>query len=240
MNFQKFCFATLLFATIIAVGPASATCSDATLKGVWGYQVGAAVGHFTSDGQGNITSGSQTVSENGTIKAQTYTGTYTVRKNCTGGVTVKFTGGGSSTSNFIVDDTNKGLQVINTVSGGVAGGFGLAQGTATCGLIGKKAIFAANLFGGIVNVGPIDYLAQVILSGTGKVSGSGTFDVNGTIVSATITGTYTENSDCTGTIQMKLPRSITLNFNSIVVNGGKEILLIETDPNTVVAGSMQQ
>ena len=80
----------------------------------------------------------------------------------------------------------------------------------------------------------------MILSGTGKVSGSGAFDVNGTIVSATIKGTYTENSDCTGTIQMKLPRSITLNFNSVVANSGKEILLVETDANTIVAGSMQQ
>ena len=207
---------------------------------MWGYQVGAAVGHFTSNGQGNITSGSQTVSENGTIKAQTYTGTYTVRKNCTGGVTVKFTGGGSSTSNFIVDPLTRVCRSsipLAVVSPAVLAS---RREILTCGLIGKKAIFAANLFGGIVNVGPIDYLAQVILSGTGKVSGSGTFDVNGMIVSATIKGTYTENSDCTGTIQMKLPQSITLIFNSIVVNGGKEILLIETDPNTVVAGSMQQ
>jgi hypothetical protein len=240
MNFQRFCFTTLVFATIIAVGPASATCSDATLKGVWGYQVGAAVGHFTTDGLGNITSGSQTVSENGVIKTQTYTGTYAVSKNCTGGVTINFTGGGSSTAKFVADDGNKGLQIIDTISGVVAGGLGLAQGVATCGLTGKKATFAANLFGAIVNAGPIAYVAQVILDGKGKVSGSGTFDVNGTIVTAAIKGSYTENSDCTGTIQMKLPRSITLNFNSVVANSGKEILLVETDANTIVAGSMQQ
>jgi hypothetical protein len=88
MNFQRFCFATLVVATVIAVGPASATCSKATLNGVWGYEVGSAVGHFTADGQGNITSGSQTVSENGVIERQTFTGTYSESKNCTGSVTI--------------------------------------------------------------------------------------------------------------------------------------------------------
>jgi len=240
MNFQRFCFAALLFATIIAVGPASATCSNTILNGVWGYQVGAAVGHFTADGQGNITNGSQTVSENGVIKTQTFTGTYAVSKKCTGGVTINFTAGGSSTARFVADDSNKGLQIIDTISGLVAGGFGLAQGAVTCGLTGKKATFAANLFGKIVNTGPIAYVAQVILDGKGTVSGSGTFDVNGTIVTAPIKGSYTENSDCTGTVKMTLSQSVTLNFNFVVVNGGKEILLIETDASTIVAGSMQQ
>jgi hypothetical protein len=240
MNFQRLCFATLVFATMIAVGPASATCSKATLNGVWGYQVGAAVGHFTADGQGNITSGTQTLSDNGVITTQTFTGTYSVSKNCTGSITIKFTGGGKFTAKFVADDGNKGLQIIDTVSGVVAGGFGLAQGAATCGLTGKKATFAANLFGKILNTGPIAYVAQVILDGKGEVSGSGTFDVNGTIVSAPIKGTYTESSDCTGTVQITPSRSGTLNFNFVVVNSGKEILLIETDANTIVVGSMQQ
>jgi hypothetical protein len=144
------------------------------------------------------------------------------------------------TVKFVADDGNKGFQLIDTTSGGVAGGFGLAQGGATCGLTGKKATFAANLFGKIVNTGPIAYVGQVILDGEGKVSGSGTFDVNGTIVSAPIKGNYTENSDCTGTVQITPSPSSTLNFNFVVVNSGKEILLIETDANTIVVGSMQQ
>jgi len=241
MNFQRFCFATLVFATVIAVGPASAICSKATLNGVWGYEVGSAVGHFTANGQGNITSGLQTVSENGVIVTQTFTGTYSESKNCTGSVTIKATGSGKVIVKFVADDGNKGVQLIDTTSGGVAGGFGLAQGAATCGLTGKKATFAANLFGKIVNTGPIAYVAQVILDGEGKVSGSGTFDVNGTIVNAPIIkGTYTENSDCTGTVQIKPSPSSTLNFNFVVVNSGKEILLIETDANTIVVGNMQQ
>jgi hypothetical protein len=31
-----------------------------------------------------------------------------------------------------------------------------------------------------------------------------------------------------------------LNFNFVVVNAGKEILLVETDTGTIVSGNMQQ
>jgi hypothetical protein len=240
MNFQKSCFATLVFAAMIAVGPASATCSNATLNGVWGYIVGAAVGQFTADGKGNLTNGSQTVSQNGVIETQTFTGTYSVLTNCTGRVTAKITGGGTVTANIVADDGNKGFQIIDTISGKAAAGFSLAQGVVTCGLTGTKATFAANLIGKIINTGAVAYVAQVILDGKGTVSGAGTFDVNGRIVTAPFTGTYTESANCTGTARFTPLGFSPLNFHFVVVNAGKEILLLETDTNTVVGGYMQQ
>ena len=240
MKFQSLCFGVFVFA-MIAVGSASAVCTNATLNGVWGYQVGPTVGHFTADANGNITAGSQTMSQNGVISTQTYTGTYALAKNCTGTITLTITGGGSATVYFVVDNTNKGAQVISTESGGVAGGISLAQGTVTCGLTGVKQTFAANLFGKIPGTGNIAYVAQVILDGKGGVSGSGVFDVAGTITPpVTLSGTYTEATDCTGTVHITVSGVGTLNFNTVVVNGGKEILLLETDTGTVVAGSMQK
>jgi hypothetical protein len=239
MNFLKISSVVLLLAVCIAVPTASAACSNATLIGVWGYQVGAAVGQFTSDGQGNL-AGSQTVIVNGTVVNQTYTGTYSVSTKCTGSLIVNVNGGGTGHANFVLDNGKKGAQVIDTDSGGVAAGLTLVRGVVTCGLPGKKATLAANLFGKIPNTGPIAYVAQVILDGKGNVSGGGTFAVNGAIVTAPITGTYTENADCTGTAKITPSGLSTLNFNFVVVNLGKEILLIETDNNTIVAGNMQQ
>ena len=240
MNFNKRSFVVLVFATALAAGSASATCSDATVTGVWGYIVGAAVGQFTADGKGNITKGSQTVSNNGTIVTQTFTGTYSVSANCTGSLTSNVKGGGSASLNFVLDDTNKGAQIILDESGKVASGFGLALGTVTCGLSGKKETFAADIFGKISGSEIVAYVAQVILDGKGNVSGSGTFDVNGTIDTTTITGTYTLSANCTGTAKITPSGGNPLNFNFVVVNGGKEILLIETDTGTVVGGYMQQ
>ena len=236
MNFLRISLAVLLFAVAIAV-PASA-CSDATMNGVLGYLVGAAVGQFTADGAGHITAGSQTASNNGVISTKTFTGTYSIATNCMGTLTINFTGGGKADANFVLDNGNKGAQIIDSDIGTVASGFSLARGTVTCGL-GPKRTFAANLLGKN-SVGHVAYVAQVILNGTGGVSGSGTFDVNGKITVATITGTYTENSQCTGSLKINPKGLSVLNFTFVVVGAGSEVLLIETDASTVVAGYMQQ
>jgi hypothetical protein len=239
MKLHKLCFAVTVLVTLIAIGPAfPAACNNATLVGVWGYQVGASVGQFTADGNGNLT-GFQTASANGVILTQTFTGTYSVSTNCTGSITVNLTGGGSQTANFVLFEANKGAQIIDTSNGLVAGGAAFAQGIA-CGLTTKKMTFAANLFGKIVGTGPIQYAAQLILDGHGKVSGTGTFVVNGAVFTAPITGTYTTNTNCTGTVQITPTGHGTLNFNFVAVSLAKRIGLIETDANTIVAGNMQQ
>jgi hypothetical protein len=54
-----------------------------------------------------------------------------------------------------------------------------------------------------------------------------------------VTGTYTEASDCSGTLKITPKGSSALNFNSVFVNGGKELLLIEIDSGTVIGGTAQ-
>jgi hypothetical protein len=239
MNFKK-CFMVLVFATPVAVGSASATCSNASLTGVWGVFAGASVGQFTADGNGNITNGSQTVSNNGVIQTQTYTGIYAIKTNCTGSLTLHIKGGGTVTANFVLDQMNQGIQIIVTVPGQNGSGLGAAEGTITCGLTGIKKTYAALMFGKYPGTGThVDYVFQAILDGHGHVSGSGTFDVGGTVTSTSISGTYTENSNCTGTAQIKAGTS-TLNFHFVVVAAGKEILMIQTDSGTAVGGFMQQ
>ncbi len=239
MNLKK-CFEVLVFATLVAVGSASAACSNGTLNGVWGFWAGAAVGQFTADGKGNITAGSETVSSNGTISTQTFTGTYSVATSCTGHLTINITRGGSVTANFVLDQMNKGVQIIDTVSGLNGSGIGAAKGTVTCGLTGQKVTFAALLFGKYPSTNTkVDYVVQFILDGLGHVSGSGTFDVGGTITSTPISGTYTESSNCTGKTAIKAGTS-TLNFNFVVVAAGKEAFVIQTNSGTAIAGFMQQ
>ena len=239
MNLKK-CLLVLVFAPLVAVGSASAACSNTTVNGVWGFFLGAAVGQFTANGKGLITAGSATVSNSGTILTITYTGTYSVAKSCTGSLTLNVNGGGTFTANFVLDQMNKGVQIIDTVSGTDAPGFGAAEGTGACGLNGVPKTFASFLIGKIVAPNTkVDYVFQVILDGDGDVTGSGTSDVGGTITPVELSGTYTEKSDCTGTAKIKAGTS-TLNFNFVVAASGKEIFMIETDSGTSVAGFMLQ
>lgn len=240
MKMRNLGFAVVLVATVIAMNAKCvAACTDASVTGIWGFQIGTAVGRFTADGKGNITAGSVTINQSGTVTTETFTGTYSVAGNCTGNTIFNLTGGGTVTTNFVLDNTNKGAQIIDTTSGAVAEGPGVAQGTVTCGLTGKKTTYAALLLGKIIGGSTIAYVAQVALDGKGNVSGSGTFDVGGSFLVATISGTYTESSNCEGTIQMTPKGSSALNFAFVVVNGGKELLLVETDSDASVAGNMQ-
>jgi hypothetical protein len=248
MSFPKF-VTTLLFVTLITVGSASAACSNATLNGVYGYYHGrpdgvsgqrALVGQMIADGKGNL-SGSWTTSLNGTISTGTFTGTYLISKNCTGSFTLSNEDESPANFSIVFDDSHKGFQILQTDNGTAQPGFGFEQGKVTCGLTGKKQTFATNLLGVLTSVPAVDAIVgQVTLDGKGNITGNETFSVLGTIATLPVSGTYTENADCIGTIQITPQGMAATNFNTVVVNGGKELLLIETDNDTVVAGTAQQ
>lgn len=78
-------------------------CSTARVAGNWsltdnGTVVGigprTAVGVMTLDAAGNISNGSATSSLNGSIAAETFSGTYTVNSDCSGTISVNIYSGG--------------------------------------------------------------------------------------------------------------------------------------------------
>jgi hypothetical protein len=248
MNFKKSCLSVLAFATIIAIGSASAAnCTNASLKGVWGSldagfnngQPEATQTQVTFDGNGGL-KGTITNSTNGTISTGSFTGAYSVSKNCSGFFTLNLPGGVTAHSNFALDLTEKGAQTIRADDGLVKTGFALAQGVVTCGLTGKKVTFAGNLAGTMAAFGPIAGAGQVIFDGKGNISGTVTFDLAGGFDTVPIAGTYTENANCTGTAEFTPQGFTTANFNIVVVNAGKEILIIETDAGSTVSGTLQK
>ena len=155
-------------------------------------------------------------------------------KDCTGTVT------SDETLKIVLHNGKKSMEIINSTSGELEWGFAVAQGTVTCGLSGKKETFAANLFG--INQVPdrVATVGQVILNGNGNLSGSFTQSEEGTISSYTVTGSYTEKADCTGTVTVTLPNALQAHFNSVRVNSGKELLVIATDPGQSFNGTLQK
>jgi hypothetical protein len=247
MKFSKFCAGLFVFTMVFAVVSASAVCSNASLNGVVGYSTtawaanvgygGASVGQITYDGKGNFTAAA-TDSAYGTIESVTYSGTYSVAKDCTGTNTIT-TGPMHGTFNFVFDGTGKNYQAIETDGTYIASGFAIPQGKVTCGLTGKKQTFALNVGGTDLGVGPVVGVGQLTLNGSGSLSGSATFNVNGTLTSGSVTGTYTADSNCTGTAQITVAGALTYHYSLVVVDSGKEMLVVETDNNTVVTGTMQ-
>ena len=234
-----------VFTIIVGLGSAHAACTNASLVGSYGailYQGnGYAIHlfHYAADGNGNL-NGSDTRSVGGTIETQTFTGSYSVSKNCAGSFTLTFPDGSTGTYSFVIDHGKKGFEIMETDSGYNTGGSALTQGTVPCGLTGKPQIVAVNL-AGVGGVHKVTSVGQLNLSGTGTISGGRvTISIDGTIGTYPATGTYTVNADCTGTVQVTLKGLSTSNFALVSVNGGQEFLMLETDTSTMFSGIVVQ
>jgi hypothetical protein len=122
-----------LLITLFALSAASAarasdarSCSTASIAGKFGFtttgsipSIGpvAATGLFTQDASGNIT-GTQTRSLNGDIADETFTGTATVNRDCTGTDTIQVFQSGvlvrTTTLHVVYDDNGREARAIFT------------------------------------------------------------------------------------------------------------------------------
>lgn len=131
---EKFTSTSLavVFASILALsfapmaqGDDNHTCSNASLKGFYGFTssgdeivgVGPAafVGSFTADGDGHI-DGKDTASFNGAVIRETFTATYTVNSDCSGSATAVVQGPLPRTVHIDFVVVDNGNQVFNIVT----------------------------------------------------------------------------------------------------------------------------
>jgi hypothetical protein len=242
-------FTALLACFVLTASMGWAVCSNATLTGNYGFLTTgtdssgtpeALVGLITADGKGKW-AGIETESLDGTIFANVpVTGTYSIASSCRGKGTFTPSGGTVSHYSFAISPTSKQVDIIETDSGFTVEGYALPLGTETCTNAGVKGTLDLTGSGTVVGVGPLAVAAQETLNGTGKLTGSGSRSIAGTISSGVaFSGTYQVSSNCT------LSSSFTfsgqqINLSGVIVKGGTTILEIETDANTVVTSISQR
>ena len=228
----------------------AATCSNASLSGIYGSltegtspdgQPEANLFQFKLDpSTGKITG----TNETGT----SVRGTYEVASNCT--VTGTTTKGGSSHSFYAVV-TSTGLQSVSGNPGATNGGFWVAQGTPTCtnaGVGGSFELAARGSFlAGAPFTGPVILIGELALrvnaSGDGVISGRIAGSETGTILTFAeepVTGSYSVDANCKGTLTITSKGESALNFSFVIVDSGNEMLAIETDADTVVTATLRQ
>ncbi|GAA6614471.1 hypothetical protein [Scytonema sp. NUACC26] len=110
----------------------------------------------------------------------------------------------------------------------IAGSFGiLTTGTLLEGAPGQPGSFASN---GLIN-----------FDGNGNLSTRQTLSLNGTIVPFKGAGTYAVEQDCTLTAKFTDEISgAQITITGIIVKRNTEIQIIETDPYTVVTGTLKK
>jgi hypothetical protein len=244
----------LVFASILALSlvvkaqdeePAAKGSPDATFNATLGFAMagtasgGARVesGQIKTDGKGNF-KGSETRSDDGSISTNVpVTGTYSINSSGTG--TITFNPKGFSAENYsitVVNHTQAGDALyLETDSGTVVTGSSVGSGTG-CSNSSVSGGYGLVLAGTADSVGAVAVAGQFTADGKGNLSGSASGSDNGTIYTdVPISGTYSVKSGCTGTFAISVD-SYQANFSMTIVNSRKEILLIETDSTTVVAG----
>ncbi len=249
MNSLRYRFVFVVMAALLAATPTvHAACSNASVTGTYGIistglngsgQPASSVDQVTADGAGNIT-GTSTKSINGSIVTFPFTGTYQISINCTGKATFNNQDGSTEHDSIFLNNGNKGAFLIQTDAAHVQSSVGAAQGSATCTNLGVAHAYTLEATGIVTGLGQVAVAGRLTFNGTGSISGSETQSLNGAISTLSVTGTYQINSDCTGTASITPKGMSAMNLSLVVVSSGKEIMLIETDNGTIVAGTMQQ
>jgi hypothetical protein len=226
------------------------TCSNASLSGTYGFlhdgtdsdgtPATAAVSQVTFDSTTGTFTGETTASHDGVIATELpLTGTYTVASNCTG------TGNPTGGSPFSIVVTSTGFLAVHPFSEG----FAVKQGSPTCTNAGAEGSFGFETTGiflaGAPAIGAVVFIGELKLtvdpSGEGVISGPVAGSEDGTILTfeeEPVTGSYRVGTDCRGTATITPKGLSEMHFSLVVVDGGNEMLAVETDADTVVSGSL--
>ena len=123
---------------------------------------------------------------------------------------------------LIIGDTEAGQCTLESVNGAFGGTF---TGTLTAGPL----------------IGPYAAVSRIVCDGKGSCRGEGTQSLNGTILPFVDQGTiYTVTPEFTGSITVDLGEGQTINFFFIIVDHGRELRSLQTDPGTVVTGNLRR
>lgn len=87
-----------------------------------------------------------------------------------------------------------------------------------------------------MGTGPVAFIGTIYFDGKGGVVNPFTASFAGTILRADATGTYSVNSDCTGTNTLTV-NGANQTFDIRVSPNGSKVDYIETDTGTVISGS---
>ena len=84
--------------------------------------------------------------------------------------------------------------------------------------------------------GPFASSGTAVYDGTGRVTLTATSSFNGIVQGPqTVHGTYTVNDDCSYTSQTENGAT----FRAAIVDGGRELLILQTNPGVVIAGTAE-
>jgi hypothetical protein len=195
--------------------------------------------HF--DGAGNFM-GRFVANGEGTIVQGWLPGTYSVNADCTGtitvtGLTMSFVVLGNGSLRLI--DTSNWLVMKRTMEPKPKEKRGCSLGAlkGTYSVQGEGTV-VAQVPGWPSPPFPFAEVGRYVLDGAGNISGNYTWNVDGTIMTGTVTGTYTKEGTCIGTMVLDEGGTAVNEFFAIFGNGN--LRLVQTDEWVVITRTMER
>jgi hypothetical protein len=231
-------------------------CTNASLRGAYGFadqgqafdasgtEVAeiAAAGRIVFDGNGGLT-GTEWESLDGVITTIPFIGTYVVQPDCTGRTHIH--DGMTADLRFMIVEGGQEANYFVTDPGVVAEGqiVKVQLGQCSNATLRGAYSFAASgsVFGTSGEAGDLTAFARLVLDGHGSSTESSNSSFNGAQVEDTQAGTYSVNSDCTGSATSThtsgpLTGQVD-HVNFVIVEGGTEVKFIVTNPGAVFTGT---
>lgn len=217
-------------------------CNPSKFAGAYGFQISgqtsisgdirpvASIGRLEFDGQGGV-SGVSSVGFAGYYLRNPVTGKYEVSADCTVTWSLQDTSGAWQHFTGKLTPDLLGARFEQTDEGASHSGV-LQKTSSNCSLKALAPTYSFKMTGNAIAMMPGDVPHRVEAHGTVQPGQGGNLLVNA--AGGQGTGTISIDSDCIATISLNFPSGITADLRGVLVEGGKRIIAIQTDPGTTV------
>lgn len=238
-------FASVLAWPLIASAQTANVCDPAKLQGAYGFQLSgratisgeskpvASIGRLEFDGKGNL-SGISSVNLAGYFLGSPVTGKYDAHTDCSITWILQDDSGAWQRFEGTLTPDLLAAQFHQTDPGGARNGT-MQMVAPTCSAAGLASRYNFSLSGSATPMTPGDVPRRISAVGVSEPDASGALKL--TMADAAGSGTIAIDSDCIAQMTMALPTGDTIALRGVLVNGGKRILAVETDPGTTVTAT---
>ena len=129
------------------------------------------------------------------------------------------------------------MLVLRGVTPGEAGTVPPMHAQPTCTDASLHGSYGYSFDGTVIGIGPTAGSGVITFDGTGQMSDADTLSLNGTIIPRTLTGTYTVQANCTGSVTLEVSTGDLFHLAFVSVDSGRELRFIQTDAGTVITGA---
>ncbi len=205
------------------------------------------VGHITFDGNGNFSGAHDTMFGAGLLP-HVDSGTYSVNSDCTTG-TVSFATGVGFKMNIVITSGGQEIKYVGANTGNINSGTmrlmaascsastlgGNSYGYATDGLVAAGGSNSFPRVGGFV---PFAHAGQISFGADGSISGVDNASFGGVLMPGQpVSGTYSVNSDCTGTTTTTIA-GVDNSWHFVILQDAGQIIFVATPTGYVWAGTL--